>query len=192
MKLIGYLSLFGLLAAGATPTLAQSADPGIQRLLHDGWYFSGSSRADAEARIAGANGTALVIDCQASTPRVTVFFRENPLPAGSAAKETRTQAVELTFHFRKRSAASSVTSYFDTEQTEEAFGDQISYGWDGAPASSEHVNVVGAEAMKLLALMKTTDQVSAGAAATGQPASFPLSGAAPAIDQVLAICAKGP
>jgi hypothetical protein len=192
MNRMGSVLLFGLLAAGPAPTLAQSGDPGIQRLLHDGWYFSGSTRADAEARIFGENGTALAVDCQVGTPRVIVFFRENTLPPGNYDKVTRTQPVELTFHFRKRNAASSVTSYFDTEKTEAAFGEQVSYGREGAPASGEHVNIVGAEAMKLLALMKTMDEVSAGAAATGQPVSFRLNGAPPVIDQVLAICAKGP
>jgi hypothetical protein len=190
MKRIGHLLLFGLLATG--PALAQKVNPGIDRLLHDGWYFTGSTRADAEARIAGENGTALVVDCQASAPRLMVFFRNNPLPPGTQGKVTSTQAIELTFHFHKRSVASSVISYFDTEKTEEAFGEQITYGGEGAPANSEHVNIVGAQAMNVVALMKTMDQVSAGAAATGQPVSFPLNGAAPVIDQVLDICTKGP
>ena len=60
------------------------------------------------------------------------------------------------------------------------------------PASSEHVNFVGAQASSILAQLKSMDSVSAGAQALGQPLTFELKGAAPMIDRVLAICSAGP
>jgi hypothetical protein len=182
-----------LLLLGAAPASAQTPAGGIDGLIHDGWFFRGSTRADAEARMAGPNGTALVVDCQEKAPRVMIFFRNKPLPAGSSLNATTTKnSIELTFHFLKRGVASGITSYFDKDNVQAAFGELISSGRAGEPVSSEHVNFVGAQASGLLAQLKSMDSVSAGAQALGQPLTFELKGAAPMIDRVLAICSAGP
>jgi hypothetical protein len=196
MKRIEGASLCGILLLWMTPVLAQTTTPArIDDAFHDGWYFRGSTRADAQARIAGHNGTALVVDCKANTPRVTVFFRDVAMPSNAlmpSNPQTTRNSVKLTFHFLKRSITSWITSYFDKDSVQDVLGEQIASGMPGLPASIEHVNFTGTQASTILTQLKSMDSVSAGAVALGQPVTFDLNGAGPVIDQVLAICSSGP
>jgi hypothetical protein len=189
MKRIGGFFLCGFLLLGATPALAQTLERRVDDLFHDGWYFKGSTRRDAEARIFGGNGTALVVDCKDSAPRVMVFFRDGAMPWNAV---TTRNMVKLTFHFLKRGVTSWITSYFDKDSVQNVVGEQIASGMRGMAATIEHVNFIGPQASTIVSQLKTMDGVSAGADALGQPVTFDLKGAAPAIDHVLAICSSGP
>jgi hypothetical protein len=189
MKRIEGVFLCGFLLLGAMPALAQTLDRRVDDLFHKGWYFRGSTRADAEARISGENRTSLVVDCKGNAPRVMVFFRDDMMPLKAV---TTTSSIKLTFHFLKRGITSPITSYFDTDSVKNVIGEQIASGMAGMPATIEHVNFVGTQASTILAQLKSMDSVSAGADALGQPVTFELNGAGPVIDRVLAICSAGP
>jgi hypothetical protein len=188
MKRIKGVVLCGFLFLGVAPTLAQTLGRRVDDLFHDGWYFTGSTRADAEARISGENRTALVVDCKGNAPRVMVFFRDAMMPLSAV---TTTSSVKLTFHFLKRGVTSRITSYFDKDSVQNVIGEHIASGSPGVPPTIEHVNFIGTQASIILTQLKSMDSVSAGADALGQPATFDLNGAGPVIDRVLAIC-SGP
>src|SRR5713226_3631530 len=182
MKRIEGVFLCGFLLLWMTPALAQmTLDRRVDDLFHDGWYFRGSTRADAEARISGGNRTALVVDCKGNAPRVMVFFRNDTMPLNAV---TTTSSVKLTFHFLKRGVTSWITSYFDKDSVQNVVGEQIASGMPGLPATIEHVNFIGTQASTILTHLKSMDSVSAGADALGQPATFDLNGAGPVIDHV--------
>lgn len=177
-----------LLAFRGGTVLAQQPTPGrMEDTLHDGWYFRGNSRADFEARIGGPNETALVVDCNGTAPRVIVFLRESSVPYGT---KSAAEATGIAFRFAKRSIASIVTSRFDTRQSLQVTGEQISAGLPDQPPITEHVNIDGTAATKVVALMKSMDRVSISAVGLGQPMEFGLQGAGPAIDQLIAVCSK--
>ena len=197
MKRIERVFFRSFLLLWMTPVLAQTTTPGrIDDAFHDGWYFKGSTRADAQAKIAGANGTALVVDCNGNTPRVKVVFRDVAIPwnaSGPPKPQTTTNSVRLTFHFLKRSVTTSwITSYFDKDSVQDVQGEQITSGIPGNAATIEFVNFIGTQASTILTQLKSMDRVSAGAVALGQPVTFDLNGAGPVIDRVLAICSSGP
>jgi hypothetical protein len=183
------LSAGALVLSACTATaLAQQPTPGrMADLVHDGWYFRGNSPTDSEARIGGPNATALVVDCNGTVPRVIVFLQEAGVPYGIT---TASQPTGVTFRFTKRSVASIVTSRFDTEQSLQVPGQQISAGLPDRPPISQHVNIDGAAATKVIALMQSMDHVSISAVGLGQPLQFELRGAGPAIDQLTAVCSK--
>jgi hypothetical protein len=186
MQRLGVTSSALLLLWAATALAQQPTSGQMEDVVHDGWYFRGSTAGDAAARVGGPSG-ALVVDCHGTVPRVIVFFRETGLPYGAV---TTTRAVQVTFRWSKRSLASAVTSQFDRDQVQLASGQQISSGRAGEPPISEHVNFDGAQAMKIVASLKSMDHVSINATDLGQPLAFELRGAEPVIDQMLTICSK--
>jgi hypothetical protein len=190
MKRIGRIFLCSFLLLWVTPASAQTTlDRRVDELFHEGWYFRGSTRADAEARISGINRTSLVVDCKGSAPRVMVFFRDAMMPLNAV---TTTSPVKVTFDFLKRGVTSWITSYFDKESVRRVFGEHIASGTRGMPATVEHVNFIGTDASTILSQLKSMDSVSVDADELGQPVTFDLHGAAPMIDHVLAICSSGP
>lgn len=193
MKGTGRLLFSGFLLFAVLPASAQVSGTQIDDMLNKGWYFRGSARADAEARIAGANGTSLFVDCRGSAPRVVIVFRNQAPRAGASLTEsTAKKTVEVAFRFMKRSFVSGVTSYFDNEDVRHLRGEYISAAQPGEPPTREQVNFAGEQAPAILSQLKSMDSVSVGAPSLGQPMTFDLKGAAAVIDRVLGVCASGP
>jgi hypothetical protein len=184
----GFVAVTCLISLVGIVAWAQQPSPGrMEDVTHEGWYFRGRTPADAEAREGGTNGTALVVDCHNGTPRVMVFWREASLPSGVA---TSTSAIEATFQFTKRSLASLLTQRLDTEQQVRASGERVTSAPPNAPPISEHVNVDGAEAMKIVDLFRSMDQVSVSADGLGPPVVFQLAGAPAAVAQLVSVCSS--
>jgi hypothetical protein len=193
MTAIGRLLLGGFFLLAALPASAQVSGTRIDDMLNKGWYFRGNTRADAEARIAGANGTALFVDCNGSAQRVVIVFRNRPSAAGASLTEpTMKKPIELTFRFIKRSLVSGATSYFDSEDVRHLRGEYISAGRTGEAPIREQVNFDGEPVPGIVGQLKSMDSVSVGASTFGQPMTFDLKGAAAVIDRVLGVCASGP
>jgi hypothetical protein len=188
----------GLILVGVIPTPSLPSNPLLDGIDPDGWFFQGTKRADAEAKVLGANGTRLVVDCNDAAPRVMIFFLNNRLAPDLSGLDpslkpvTKSRDLALTFRFLKRGIASQLTSYFDKDEIREFLGQEFSTGPRGGPTTTIHVNFDGAPATALVDKLKTMDRVSAGTPSLGQPLTFELDGAQPVIDRVLPICASGP
>jgi len=193
MKPVEWTLCIGLVLLGAPCASAQTLETNMEDRLHDGWYFRGSTRANAEARIGGKNGTALLVDCKDSAPRILVYFRSIISAPGASLSETTTKrSIELTFQFQKRTIVSGLTSYFDKESVLAVPAEHISSGKPGEPPGRELVSILGGRVAGVLSQLKSSDSVSVGASSLGQPLNFELKGAAGAIDKALAVCSSGP
>lgn len=183
-----------LLLLGTVEAQSQRAagPPGMLDYLHDGWYFNGAARADAQARTHGvAAGTAFAIDCNGTAPRILLDFRSSPPGVGLGDQATATRPARVTFTFTRHSFAAAVTSKFDTEQKRSIAAKLLTRGAVGGPDVSERIVIDGADAMEIIGQLKSMDQVSAQVTELGQPVSFALTDAKAAIDQLLAVCSSG-
>jgi hypothetical protein len=193
MKPFEWKLWIGLALLGAPCASAQTLETKMEDAQHDGWYFRGSTRANAEARIGGKNGTALLVDCKDTAPRVIVYFRSIASAPGASLSETITKIpIGVVFQFQKRSFLSGLTSYFDKESVVSVPAEYVSSGRPGEPLTRELVSFLGGHVAGIVRQLKSMDGVSVDAPWLGQSLNFELKGATAAIDKALAVCTSGP
>jgi hypothetical protein len=191
---LGVLS--GLILRGAPLANVQAATP--LDALHDGWYFTGT-----EARTRGISPrTAVAIDCNGTTPRIILDFREARRPPSYGTPEPpTTTATRVTLGFVKHSVLGSLTSMFDQKEQRVFAAKLLSRprerkGADGLEGividdSLERIVIDGADAAAIATKLKSVDEFTAEDKDLGRGVSFKMTDAKPAIEQVFSLCSSG-